>query len=141
MMERVFVDTNVILDILQRRDGLLDALRMVMSARRYQMQLVTSTVSMVNVAYALRHQYKGAALCNVLDMIGQTVSPISVSSDAYQKAIKAEWKDFEDSVQHYAAIEANCICIITGNVKDFRSSSLPVIKPSQFVSFVEEHTR
>lgn len=33
-MEQIFVDTNVILDILQQREGMLDALRMIMFARK-----------------------------------------------------------------------------------------------------------
>lgn len=33
-MEQIFVDTNVILDILQQHEGMLDALRMIMFARK-----------------------------------------------------------------------------------------------------------
>lgn len=136
-MEQIFVDTNVILDILQQREGMLDALRMIMFARKQQLGLVTSTLSLMNVGYALRHQYKGAALCKVLDKLDKIIKPIAVSPDAYYKAIKAEWKDFEDSVQHFSAIEAGCKCIVTNNVKDFKASSLPVVRPSQFQKFIE----
>lgn len=74
-MEQIFVDTNVILDILQQREGMLDALRMIMFARKQQLGLVTSTLSLMNVGYALRHQYKGAALCKVLDKLDETIKP------------------------------------------------------------------
>jgi len=39
------------------------------------------------------------------------------------------FKDFEDGIQYYTALEANCKAIITRNVKDFKNADLPVFQP------------
>ena len=56
---RVFLDTNVIIDLIQRRVGYDDAALIMQKAENGEYSLFTSSLSMVNVAYILRKYYKG----------------------------------------------------------------------------------
>jgi predicted nucleic acid-binding protein len=41
--------------------------------------------------------------------------------------------DFEDAIQYYTAIENNQDAIITRNLRDFKTSRLPVMTASEFI--------
>lgn len=49
-------------------------------------------------------------------------------------ALKADFKDFEDAVQHAAAKQVNADFIITRNIKDFRKSDIPIASPDSFLA-------
>ena len=43
------------------------------------------------------------------------------------------FKDFEDGLQYYTAVENQSNIIITRNLKDFKSSRIPVMTASQYL--------
>ena len=48
-------------------------------------------------------------------------------------ALNSEFKDFEDAIQYYAALESDIDIIITRNLKDFKKSDIPVMTGLQFI--------
>ena len=58
---------------------------------------------------------------------------LNVSANALEKALNSEFRDFEDAIQHFCALENNVDCIITRNVKDYVTSLIPVYYPSDFL--------
>ena len=47
--------------------------------------------------------------------------------------MNSHFKDFEDSVQYFTATENNINGIITRNLKDFKSSQIPVMTAEEFL--------
>lgn len=131
---RVFLDTNVILDLIQRRDGYEHAARILQRAENGHYTLFTSSLSMVNIAYILRKHYRGERLYQLLELLGDIICVLSVSAEAYAKAIQSRATDFEDAIQLFSAIEGNMDCIITRNVRDFIEGHVPIITPYDFLS-------
>jgi hypothetical protein len=43
------------------------------------------------------------------------------------------FKDFEGGIQHHTAIENELAIIITRNLKDFKSSKIPVMTAGQYL--------
>ena len=58
---------------------------------------------------------------------------ISLDSKVFDMALNSEFKDFEDTIQYYAAIESDIDIIITRNLKDFKKSDIPVMTGLQFI--------
>jgi len=49
-------------------------------------------------------------------------------------ALNSDFKDFEDALQNFAAINNNSVeIIITRNVKDFKKSKLAVLTPKNYI--------
>ena len=44
------------------------------------------------------------------------------------------FKDFEDGIQYYTALEAQCELIVTRNLKDFKKSTIPVMSPKEYLT-------
>jgi hypothetical protein len=53
-------------------------------------------------------------------------------------ALNSEFRDFEDAIQYYTAIENNQDLIITRNLSDFRESKLPVMTAGEFIKYIEK---
>ena len=131
---RVFLDTNVILDIIQRRVGYDDAALIMQKSENGEYSLYTSSLSMVNIAYILRKYYRGESLYHLLEELGDIIGVITVSSEAYHKALQSRALDFEDAIQLFSAIESDMDCIVTRNVQDFIFDKLPIYTPFDFLN-------
>lgn len=130
---RVFLDTNVILDLIQRRVGYDDAALIMQKSENGEYSLYTSSLSMVNIAYILRKYYRGESLYHLLEELGDIIGVITVSSEAYHKALQSRALDFEDAIQLFSAIESDMDCIVTRNAQDFIFDKLPIYTPFDFL--------
>ena len=131
---RVFLDTNVILDLIQRRVGYDDAALIMQKSENGEYSLFTSSLSMVNIAYILRKYYIGESLYHLLEELGDIIDVITVSSEAYHKALQSRALDFEDAIQLFSAIESDMDCIVTRNAQDFIFDKLPIYTPFDFLN-------
>ena len=52
-------------------------------------------------------------------------------------ALNSDFKDFEDALQNYAAETNGAInLIVTRNTKDYQKSELAVMKPEEFLKYI-----
>ena len=58
---------------------------------------------------------------------------LPVDADGVRFAIDSKFKDFEDALQYYTALKHRCNYIITRNIKDYKSSGIPVLTAEQFL--------
>src|SRR5689334_14770400 len=131
MTSHIFVDTDVILDFLgDRKPFSKSALRLFILAEQKKIILYTSSNSVITAYYLLckvtTEIHARELIAGLLDII----RIIPVSSKILSQAIKSDFKDFEDAVQHYSALTVDEIqLIITRNIKDYSKSKLPVSGP------------
>lgn len=135
-MKRIYIDTNIIIDILISRDGYIDALRLIGLAKEMELSLHVSTLTMANVAYILRKSFVGESLYDKLQTISSKFAIDSLSSENFKDALDLRAKDFEDALQYFCAKENSCEVIITRNAKDFSFSDIPVMNASSFLSVI-----
>ena len=48
-------------------------------------------------------------------------------------ALAANFRDFEDAIQFYTAVENNSEAIITRNKKDFKNNLIPIFSAKEFL--------
>ena len=48
-------------------------------------------------------------------------------------SLNSDFKDFEDAIQYYTAIENKLSIILTRNLKDFKLSKLPVMSAKEYL--------
>ena len=68
-----------------------------------------------------------------LTQLSRLVDIIGLPKVAVNQALESDFSDFEDALQHYAALAENVKIIITGNTKDYKNSELAVLTPDQFL--------
>ncbi|HVZ17597.1 MAG TPA: PIN domain-containing protein [Terriglobales bacterium] len=138
MIRRVFVDSDVILDVALAREPFVEASRVVLALLENGRAVgFASSNSITNIYYILR---KAGGDSKARDFLGNLLSYITavpIGHSDILNALQSDFSDFEDGVQNYAALSNQCECIVTRNIGDYEKSKLNVYLPSQFLSGYE----
>lgn len=132
-MSIVFLDTNILLDFLLRREGVDNAKEILKQGYQGKIDLYVSSLSFSNIAYIVRKQFKGEALYKMLTTIREMVSIVSVDVSIIDNAINSQAPDFEDAIQYFSAKDIKADYIVTNNIKDFLFSNIKVLTSKEFV--------
>ena len=134
-MKRVFLDTNVILDLLLDRKPYSDDITNLIELGIEQgIELCISSVTITDVNYIVG-KFQGANAANKkTKQILELVTVENVGQTTVLKASKSVFKDFEDGVQNFCAEESKHKVIVTRNTKDFRKSKLSIMTPKEFIT-------
>jgi predicted nucleic acid-binding protein len=132
---KLFVDTNVVLDVLaQREPWFKDSSRLLAHIEEGRATGHIAAHTLTTLHYLLsKHlgQQKTAAV--LIDLIALLqVEPVDVQ--ALQQALALGWGDFEDAVQAVTAVRCQADYLLTRNPRDFKQSPVPVITPSEFLA-------
>lgn len=133
-MEKIFVDANIVLDLLEKREEFfVEAQELFTLADKKMVKLYISELTLANVHYLLSKHLKMEAR-KVLAKFKVLVEVLSVDDKIIDLSLASDFKDFEDAVQYYTAIENNMEIILTRNKRDFRISDLPVLTAREFLN-------
>ena len=138
-MEKVFVDTDIILDLLGSREPFCNASSELFSmADRGEIKICVSSLSFANLHYILARQLSSNQSRKILSKFKTLVSVLPVTDKTIELALSSDFKDFEDGIQYYSAIEQNIKVLITKNLKDFKHSEIPVMTAEQYLKSRKE---
>lgn len=133
-MKNLFLDTNIAIDLLSKREPFYDAAAILFTlGDRKQVKLYISSLSFSTIYYLLRRQIGAEKAMDVLQRFRMLVHILPVKDTTVDKALNSDFTDFEDAIQYYSAIENGIKVIITRNVKDYKASTVPVITPDEFL--------
>ena len=133
---KVFVDTNILLDLLCEREPFVQNARMLFAyGYAGRMSLVLSSLSLVNAVY-ISKKYGYIDTRERLADITEFVRVVDLHEDVVREALACDWKDYEDAVQHMSAIKEKVDCIVTRNKKDFMQSIIPVYTINELMSLM-----
>lgn len=134
-MIKVFIDTNVVLDFLLKRESFYDDARTIMAMGYNNLcVLYISSLSFSNIAYIARKKFTGDSLYQCFSEIRELMHVSSVTESDIDAAIQLRANDFEDSVQYCSALSVGVDCIVTRNCKDFPFSNIAVLSPQEFIA-------
>lgn len=134
MSTRIFVDTNVMLDLLGERIPYYDSIARIASlADRGAVSLVVSALSYATVYYLLS-KYESSEIAKEKLRRFKVISEVSSLDEiTIEKGLNSDFSDFEDSLQYYCAIKSNCSIILSRNQKDFSGSEIPVLSADEYL--------
>lgn len=131
---KVFVDTNVVVDYLTRRNDFYRPAAIVFDmARRNMLVCVVSSLTIVNCAYVMRKHFGKEATLAMLEEFMQTVDVSPIDRGVLELALESKPYDFEDSVQYHSSNLKNVDVIITRDERGFRDFDTPVMTPTEFL--------
>ena len=132
---KILIDSDVCLDLLTGREPYFNtAKKLFWKIEDTEVVGLVSPDSFSNIFYVLRKYYKRTTIISKLKGLRELISVAHLSDQHVDKALDAEWTDFEDAMQYFCAREANCSSIITRNGDDYASSNLPVFTPKGFLN-------
>ncbi len=136
-MNRIFLDTNVILDLLGERVPFYDSIAKVATlADQKKLTLIVSPLSFTSLDYVLNKYEIAESVLNKLRKFKIICEVCEVNEETIDKALNSSFKDFEDALQYFTALQANCSIIITRNGKDFKQATIPIMTAEEYLSSI-----
>ncbi|MFS4418831.1 type II toxin-antitoxin system VapC family toxin [Maribacter sp. 2307ULW6-5] len=135
-MSRLLIDTNIIIDLLSRRDKYYDeAADLFSRADKKELELTISSLTFANTNYILSKRKSAKEARKILRKFKVLVELLSLDDKITELALSDDsFPDFEDGLQYYSAIENQIDVIITRNKKDFKNSKIPVLTAKEFLA-------
>ncbi len=135
-MKRLFVDTNIVVDLLSKREPFFDEAAGLFSlADKKQIKISLSSLTIANINYILLRKTNSVKAKSILRKLMLIVEILSLDDKIIGLALNDDsFSNFEDGLQYFTAIENNQDAIITRNLKDFKHAKLPVMTARQFLN-------
>ncbi len=127
---KIFIDTNVFLDLLLKRDGFFEASMIFNSCYENVLEGYIADITLLNIDYIASKQTKN--IYEFLKLLNNTFIIIGFDNKMFDLALKIDNNDLEDSVQYICSKNSDCEIIIT-NDKNFYKEDITVLSSKEFV--------
>ena len=127
MSKKIFVDSDVILDILCQREPYYEYAAYVFSLSD------TRKIVFSNVYYILRKLLGIQKAKEALRKLRLLVKVMPVEEKEVDLALNSKFSDFEDALQYYTAMRYGIEILLTRNIKDYKEREIIVQAPEEFI--------
>jgi len=127
---KIFVDTNIFLDLILKRENFHDALLVFNAIEKNLFSGVVLDITILNIDYIAKKQVKD--IKEFIQLINKNFSVGGVSNEMILQALEIQNNDFEDTLQYLSAKDNDCDCIIT-NDKNFYKCDIETLSSTEFV--------
>jgi len=128
---KVLLDTNIIIDVISKRAGYEDSLRLFKYCELGRVQGVISATTVTDILYILRKHIDPSEVRAAVQTLLLIIDIASIGKGEIAAAFASEMKDFEDAVQSACAKRIGADYIVTRNLKDFDKSVVKAITPTE----------
>ena len=137
-MKKLFLDSDVLLDLLLSRAPFTDDIEaLIEHSINSEIKLCTSPISITNIHYIIGKLENQSKANLKTQKILKIVRMENVGQKVMDRASKSKFKDFEDSVQNYCAVESEHKIIITRNTKDYKKSEISILTPREYLAKID----
>jgi predicted nucleic acid-binding protein len=138
-MRNLFLDTNIILDLLANRMPFYpEAAKLFSLADKKKVKLSISSLCIADAHYILLRLNPEIDVRSILRKFKVLVNVLPLENKIIDLALNSDFRDFEDAIHYYTAIENNQDLIITRNQQDFKESKLPVMTAGEFIKAIKK---
>jgi len=137
MIPRLFIDSDIVLDVLAKREPYYSDSAMILSlAENKNVHAFTSPLVFANVFYILRKLRSKDYALRSLRKLRILLDVLPIERKHIDEALNSNFLDFEDAIQHFAAVSRKVEYLITRNKIDYKHGRIPVCNPQEFLNLV-----
>ena len=137
MKHRALIDTDILLDLLARREPhAADAQRFFSRIEVREIEGFVTPVTFANLYYILRKLKSNREALRILSDLKHLLTILPVTQRTVENALESDFTDFEDALQYHAAIEGRLKFLITRNKKDYKSARIAVYNAGEFLKIM-----
>jgi predicted nucleic acid-binding protein len=135
---KIFIDVNVFIDVMTKRSGWSESLRVLNLARRSpEIDSSTSALTFPLIYYFRRRVVDETTARADAQAILKGVQLVALSQTILNLAHVSVGPDFEDNIQIASAQSISANHLITRNKKDFGTSQITVLSPEEWLVLPE----
>lgn len=133
-MIRVFLDTNVLVDVLNKREPFVhDSAEMIDLGCLGMVKLYTSALSFATCLYLIRKSLGKENAVFAIRSLRRVISISPMNETEFDAAFSSDATDYEDMLQYYSALAAACDVVVTRNKQHFPQGGIPIKTPTEFL--------
>ncbi len=137
MIKKIFLDSDIILDVATGRTPFVHHSKSVLaSIENGQFVGYISSNSVTNIYYILRKISTSTKAKRFIELLLNYIMVLPVNHEMIIEALKLDFSDFQDAVQHQCAVSNQCECIITRNGEAYKKSKLTIYNPEEFLALL-----
>ncbi|MCL2755270.1 MAG: PIN domain-containing protein [Oscillospiraceae bacterium] len=144
-VDKVLIDTNVILDIVMRRMPHFDGSVAFLKLCTLQMPLmcVITATQTKDIFFVLERHGKKTAdeAIEIIRCLTSHIEILDVNYQDVEKALNSSVKDYEDAMIMFCAERHDVDYIVTRNERDFVGSPVQVLTPTEFLAKFEKSVK
>lgn len=139
-MSKLLIDTNIVLDLLAKREPFYNGAAQIFSlADKNKLELAISSLTFANTNYVLSRLKSAQEAREILRRFRILVKVLSLNDKIIDLALNdSNFKDFEDGLQYYSAVENEQDIIITRDLNDFKESKISVMTADEYINSIEK---
>ncbi|GBU23149.1 hypothetical protein R80B4_03065 [Fibrobacteres bacterium R8-0-B4] len=135
MIAKIFIDSDVILDLLARRVPFYDYSAEIFTlVHKRKIEVFTTAVVLSNVFYILRKINGRDKAKEQLRALRLLIRILPISERIVDNALNSKFNDFEDGLQYFTAKDCNIQAIITRNIKDYKERDIIIQTPEEYLT-------
>jgi predicted nucleic acid-binding protein len=135
MKENVFVDTDIIYDLLANRQPYYHAAAKLFTfADEEKINILISALSIANIHYLISKQLSSDQAKQILRKFRILVQIVPLNEKIIDLALNSDFTDFEDAIQYYCALENECKILLTRNLKDYKKAQITVMTAQDYIN-------
>lgn len=137
MKTKLFIDTNVMLDLLGEREPFYNSIAKIATlADNRKITMIVSALSYATVSYFLTKFENTEKAKDKLRKFKVISEICDLDELIIEKGLNSNFSDFEDSLQYFSALKSDCKILITRNEKDFKKSQIPVMTANEYLKSI-----
>jgi len=134
---KVLIDTNIALDFLLIRNPFYaSSVAILAMADKELITCYISASAITDIFYLSQKKLGKNPAKEALKKLLQVFKPAAVTASHIYEALDLEWEDFEDSVQYVVGENFPVNYVVTRNINDYASGSIPAVTPEQFIQVI-----
>ena len=135
---KIFIDVNVFIDVMTKRSGWSESLRVLNLVRRsHEIDSSTSALTLPLIYFFRRRVADEATARADAQEILKGIQLVALSQTILNVAHVSVGPDFEDNIQIASAESISANHIITRNKNDFGTSQITVLSPGEWLVLPE----
>ena len=136
---KALIDTNIIIDALQTRNGFFDdAQNVLIAAANGEYKGIIASNAILDIYYIIhRYTKDDYKTRNYISKILTIFDVCDTTSKCIEDALMSKIHDYEDAVMSETAYDIDADYIITRNIKDYRESRVKAIEPQDFLMLLD----
>lgn len=139
---RLLLDTNIVIDFLNKREPYYDAARLLMLCGKvgeFELWIASNQITdIIYIATDGGRKDLWVAVSSQLQALRSFVKVFATSDKEIDRMLASKWEDPEDVLIYEVALACNAGAIITRNQNDYKRSIIKVCDASEFFDWMRE---
>ena len=135
MKESIFLDTDVILDLIfERKPFFYDSQKIISLIEKNYLRGFTSSLILANCYYIISNNKNKTIATKTVSKLRSILTVLPFTDKEIGESLNSGFRDFEDGIQYFITVNNGLDTIITRNITDYKNADIIVLMPKDFLN-------